>query len=172
MGTRLGGYAGKVLTVDLSSRKVGEYPWTDGDRALYLGGKIMAAKILYDTVRPGTDGLAPENPLVVSTGPLSATGAPSSSRFNVSAISPLTNICASSNCGGNFGLSLKRAGYDALVITGKSETPVWIEIKGEEVLFHDASDLWGKLTGEAQELLGKDGKIVIGPAGENLVRYA
>ncbi len=172
MATKLGGYAGKVMTIDLSTREVGEYPWTDGDRALYLGGKIMAAKILYDTIQPGTDGLSPENCLVVSTGPLSATGAPSSSRFNVSAISPLTNICASSNCGGNFGLSLKRAGYDALVITGKSETPVWIEIKGDEVIFHDASDLWGKLTGETQELLGKEGKIVIGPAGEHMVRYA
>ena len=172
MGTKLGGYAGRVLAINLSSREVSEYPWTDEDRALYLGGKIMAAKILYDTINPGTDAFSPENVLVISTGPLSATSAPSSSRFNVSAISPLTNICASSNCGGNFGLSLKRAGYDALVITGKSETRVRIEIKGDEVLFHDASDLWGKLTGEVQELLGKEGKIVIGPAGENLVRYA
>jgi len=173
MGTKLGGYAGKVLKIDLTRRETGEYPWTDEDRSRYLGGKIMAAKILYDAIQPGTDGFAPENVLVVSTGPISGTGAPSSSRFNLSAVSPLTGLCASSNCGGNFGLNLKRAGYDALVITGKSETPVWVEITEESVQFHDAGGLWGKTTSETQEALGgKSGKIVIGPAGEHLVRYA
>ncbi|MCX5759199.1 MAG: aldehyde ferredoxin oxidoreductase family protein, partial [Candidatus Hydrogenedentes bacterium] len=101
------------------------------------------------------------------------TGAPSSSRFNVSAVSPLTGILASSNCGGPFGLSLKKAGYDALVVTGKSESPVWIEITEDDVQFHDAADLWGKTTSATQEALGDEcEKIVIGPAGENLVRYA
>ncbi len=173
MATQYGGYMGKVLKIDLTHRDVSEYPWTDGDRAMYLGAKIMAAKIIYDSVAPGTDGFAPENFLVVSTGPLSGTGAPSSSRFNVSAVSPLTGILASSNCGGPFGLSLKKAGYDALVVTGKSESPVWIEITETDVLFHDAADLWGKTTSATQEALGEDcEKIVIGPAGENLVRYA
>lgn len=173
MVTQFGGYAGKVLKIDVGSRSVSDYPWTDGDRALYLGGKIMAAKILYDNIQPGTDGFSPENMLVVSTGPLSGTAAPASSRFNISAVSPLTGFCASSNCGGNFGLFLKRAGYDALVLTGKSETPVWIEITEESVEFHDASPLMGKTTSETQEALGgKTGKLVIGPAGENLVRYA
>ncbi len=173
MGSQYGGYMGKVLKVDLSRREVGEYPWTDQDRAMYLGGKIMAARIIYDSVVPGTDAFAPENCLVVSTGPLSGTGAPSSSRFNVSAVSPLTGLLASSNCGGPFGLSLKKAGYDALVVMGKSGTPVWIEITEDDVRFHDASELWGKTTSETQEVLGEDcEKIVIGPAGEHLVRYA
>lgn len=173
MSTQYGGYAGKVLRVDLGTREVDEYPWTDADRAMYLGGKIMAAKILYDNIAAGTDAYAPENLLVVSTGPLTGTAVPSSSRFNISAISPLTGICASSNCGGDFGLKLKKAGYDALVIKGKSETPIWIEITEESVQFHDAGELWGKMTGATQEALGKDcGKIVIGPAGEHLVRYA
>lgn len=173
MGTQMGGYMGKVLRVDLTTQEVCEYPWSDQERALYLGGKIMAAKILYDHVKAGTDPFSPENYVVVSTGPLSGTGAPCSSRFNMSTVSPLTGILASSNCGGPFGLSLKKAGLDALVITGKSEKPVWIEIAEENVLFHDAGDLWGKTTGETQEALGEDrGKIVIGPAGEHLVRYA
>jgi len=173
MGTQYGGYMGKVLKVDLTRRESGEYPWSDDDRAMYLGGKTMAAKIIYDNVAPGTDGFAPENYLVVSTGPLSGTGAPSSSRFNVSAVSPLTGLLASSNCGGPFRLALKKAGYDALVVTGKADTPVWIEITEDTVQFHDAASLWGKTTGETQETLGEDcEKIVIGPAGENLVRYA
>ncbi|HOH29937.1 MAG TPA: aldehyde ferredoxin oxidoreductase N-terminal domain-containing protein, partial [Candidatus Hydrogenedentes bacterium] len=73
MVSTLGGYAGKVLKIDLTNREVSEYPWSDEDRALYLGGKIMAAKILYDNIRAGTDGLSPDNMLVVSTGPLSGT---------------------------------------------------------------------------------------------------
>ncbi len=173
MSTRYGGYAGKVLKINLSDREIGEYPWTDADRQMYLGGKIMAAKILYDNLQAGTDPFSPDNVLVVSTGPMTGTNAPSSSRFNVSALSPLTGFCASSNCGGDFGLALKKAGYDALVITGKSASPVWIEITEDAVQFHDAGHLWGKTTGETQETLGeKVGKMVIGPAGEHLVRYA
>ncbi|MCL6477939.1 MAG: aldehyde ferredoxin oxidoreductase family protein [Peptococcaceae bacterium] len=173
MGTKYGGYMGKVLKIDLSARETGEYPWSDRDRELYLGGKIMAAKILSDSLAPGVDPFSPENVLVVSTGPLTGTGAPMSSRFNISTLSPLTGLLASSNCGGDFGLHLKRAGYDALVITGKSPGPVWIEINEDRVEFHSAGDLWGKTTMETQKALeGKNGKIVIGPAGENLVKYA
>lgn len=173
MSTQLGGYAGKVLKIDLTHHETSEYPWSDEERLNYLGGKVMAAKILYDNITTAIDAFDPQNMLVISTGPLSGTGAPASSRFNVSGISPLTGYCASSNCGGNFGLHLKRAGYDALVITGKSETPVWIEITEDEVRFHDASGLMGKTTSATQEALGgKSGKLVIGPAGENRVRFA
>jgi len=173
MSTKYGGYMGKVLKIDLTTQEVSEYPWSDEQRALYLGGKIMAAKILYDCIQPGTEPMAPENYLAVTTGPLTGTGAPSSSRFNISTLSPLTGFLASSNCGGNFGLNLKKAGYDALIITGKAANKVWIEINEDEVLFHDAADLWGKTTSETQETLGGDtGKLVIGPAGENLVRFS
>jgi len=171
--SRYGGYMGKVLMIDLSTCKTSEYPWSDSDRELYLGGKIAAAKILYDNIQSAIDPLSPENLLVITTGPLSGTGAPSSSRFNISTISPLTGFIASSNCGGNFGMALKKAGYDALIIKGKSEKKVWIEILEDKVSFHEADDLWGRKTGETQALLGgKSGKIVIGPAGENLVRFA
>ncbi len=173
MASKFGGYMGQVLKIDLTTRETSEFPWTDEEREMYLGGKIMAAKILYDSLEPGTDPVSPDNVMVVSTGPLTGTGAPSSSRFNVSALSPLTGIVASSNCGGTFGMNLKRTGYDALVIVGKSEEPVWLEMTDDGVEFHDASDLWGKNTLETEEALGdRKGKLVIGPAGENLVKYA
>ncbi|MFZ5353052.1 MAG: aldehyde ferredoxin oxidoreductase family protein [Bacillota bacterium] len=173
MSTSLGGYMGKVLKLNLTTREVSEYPWTDEDRGKYLGGKIMAAKILYDSIKEKIDPLSPENMLVITTGPLTGTGAPSSSRFNISTLSPLTNFIASSNCGGNFGIFLKKAGYDALIITGKAEEPVWVEIVEDQVSFHSAAELWGMKTGEVQEHIGgKNGKIVIGPAGENMVLFA
>ncbi|MGI6228667.1 MAG: aldehyde ferredoxin oxidoreductase family protein [Christensenellales bacterium] len=180
MSTKYGGYAGKVLKIDLSTREVSEYPFSDKERELYLGGKIMAAKIFYDYVKEKIDPLSPENMIVVSTGPLNALFAPSSSRFNISGISPLTGILTSSNCGGDFGVKLKMAGYDALVITGKSEEKIYITIYNDKVEFKNADKYWGMLTGEVQKEIQKDsadpklntGKIVIGPAGENLVRYA
>lgn len=165
---------GKVLKVDLTTRNVTEYPWSDEERELFLGGKIMAAKIINDNIHHKIDPFSEENMLVFTTGPLTGSGAPSSSRWNVSTISPLTGFLTSSNCGGNFGLNLKRAGCDGLIITGKSPTPVWLEVSDEKVEIHDASDLWGLTTSEAQEKMGgnKGGKAVIGPAGENMVLYA
>ena len=173
MAIKYGGYTGKILKIDLTSGKTSDYPFSDEERRLYIGGKIMAAKILYDNIEKGTDPLGEDNMLVITTGPFTGAAVPSSSRFNISTLSPLTGFIASSNCGGNFGLNLKKAGYDALIITGKAKDKVWIEIVNEEVSIHKADDLWGKLTGETQALLGgKTGKIVIGPAGENLVKYA
>jgi aldehyde:ferredoxin oxidoreductase len=165
---------GRVLQIDLSTRQVSEYPFSDAERKLYLGGKIMAARILADLVGGPLDPFGPENVLVVTTGPLTGTGAPMTARFNVSTISPLTGLLASSNCGGSFGLHLKKAGLDGLVISGRAATPVWVEIKDGEVAFHDATRLWGTTTtSQAQAALPpRTGKLVIGPAGENLVRYA
>lgn len=173
MATKFGAYTGKILKINLSDYSYSEYPINDKDRKLFLGGKILAARIIYDFIKKPIDPLGEENVLVITTCPLNGTGCPSSSRFNVSAISPLTGILTSSNCGGNFGLSLKRAGYDALVITGKSADFIYIEINEKEILFHSAEALRGKMTAETQEIIGgKAGKLVIGPAGENLVRYA
>ena len=173
MATELGGYMGKVIKIDLSTQQINEYPWTDNDRKLYLGGKIMAAKILHDNINSKIDPYSPDNLLVITTGPLTGTGAPSSGRFNISTVSPLTKFIGSSNSGGNFGIFLKKAGFDGLIITGKASKPVWIEIDNDKIFFHNAELLWGKTTSETQSTLGeKSGKIVIGPAGENLVRYA
>jgi aldehyde:ferredoxin oxidoreductase len=173
MATKYGGYMGKVLKVDLTTQEVCEYPWTDQERELYLGGKIMAAKIMWDNINRRFDPLGEENLLVITTGPITGSGAPSSSRFNISTISPLTGLLVSSNCGGNFGLHLKKAGYDGLVISGRAEKPVWLEVTDQKIQFHPADTLWGQSTSATQNLLGKPGgKIVIGPAGENLVLYA
>ena len=122
----LKGYAGKVLKINLTNQTTSLHPWSDTDRELYLGGKIMAAKIIFDLLDPKVQPLSEENIVVISTGPMTNTGAPASSRFNASTISPLTGLITSSNCGGSFGLLLKKTGYDALIITGKSEKKVWI----------------------------------------------
>lgn len=167
------GYAGKVLKVDLSNESYEVFPWSDADRERTLGGKIMAADILYKHIKPGMKAYDEDNWLVVTTGPLTGNGCPSTSRFNISTVSPLTNILTSSNCGGNFGLSLKKAGYDALIITGKAKRPTHLDITETAVAFRDASALWGLHVTPAQEQLpAKAGKMVIGPAGENKVLYA
>ena len=173
MATSYGAYAGKVLKINLTTQTVGDYPVNDGDLKLFLGGKILAARILNDFIKGPLDPLGEENVLVVSSCPLNATGCPSSSRFNVSSVSPLTGLLTSSNCGGSFGCTLKRAGIDALVITGKSPSFVYLDIANGAVTFKDAEFLRGKTTTDTQtEIGGKSSKLVIGPAGENLVRYA
>ncbi|MGI6745045.1 MAG: aldehyde ferredoxin oxidoreductase N-terminal domain-containing protein [Acutalibacteraceae bacterium] len=173
MNEKLLGYAGRVLKIDLTRKTFEDFPWTDSDRRRTLGGKIMAADILHSHITPDMKAFDEDNWLVISTGPLTGCGCPNTSRFNISTISPLTNIVTSSNCGGDFGLSLKKAGFDALIITGRSENPVHIEILEDDVSFNDASQLWGMKVSEAQEKLQKrHGKLVIGPAGENKVLYA
>ena len=178
MSSKYAGYMGKVIMVDLSTETVSEYPWNDEQRELYLGGKIMAARILCDHLTGKETPFSEENWVVISTGPLTGTGAPSSARFNISALSPQTGILASSNCGGSFGFHLKKAGYDALILKGKCSGHKWLEINEDQFTFHDAADLWGTKASECQEklteLTGKKkfGKLCIGPAGENLVKYA
>ena len=178
MQTKYAGYMGKIMMVDLTSETVSEYPWSDEQRELYLGGKIMAARILCDHLTGKETAFSEENWVVISTGPLTGTGAPSSARFNISALSPQTGILASSNCGGSFGFHLKKAGYDALILKGKCNGHKWLEINEEQFIFHDADDLWGMKTSQCQETLvqltgkKKFGKLCIGPAGENLVKYA
>lgn len=183
MATEYGGYMGKVLKVNLTTREVSEYPFSDEERRLFIGGKTMAAKILGDHLTGKEKAFSEDNLLVVTTGPMTGSGSPSSSRFNISTLSPQTGYITSSNCGGHFGYYLKKAGLDALILTGRCEKPTWIEINNDKVIFHDADDIWGMKTGATQEALDdklrmkngrvrKNGKICIGPAGENLVLYS
>jgi len=178
MTSKYAGYMGKVILADLTTETVTEYPWSDEQRELYLGGKIMAARILCDHLTGKETAFSEENWVVISTGPLTGTGAPSSARFNISALSPQTGILASSNCGGSFGFHLKKAGYDALILKGKCQGHKWLEINEDRFTFHDAASLWGTKVSQCQEklmqLVGKKkfGKLCIGPAGENLVKYA
>ena len=178
MRSKYAGYMGKVMLVALTSETVTEYPWSDEQRELYLGGKIMAARILCDHLTGKETAYSEENWVVISTGPLTGTGAPSSARFNISALSPQTGLLASSNCGGSFGFHLKKAGYDALILKGRCRDRRWLQIHDEQFTFHDAADLWGTKTRDCQEKLSeltgkkKLGRLCIGPAGEHLVKYA
>ncbi len=183
MATKYGGYMGKVLLIDLLKKESREYPFSDEERELYIGGKMMAAKILKDNLTGKEKPFSDDNLLVITTGPLTGSGAPSSSRFNISTLSPQTGYLTSSNCGGNFGYYLKKAGLDALILKGHLERPTWIEINNDQIVFHEADDIWGMKTTEVQTAIDdklrlkngrvrKNGKICIGPAGENQVLYS
>ncbi|MCP5057898.1 MAG: aldehyde ferredoxin oxidoreductase family protein [bacterium] len=169
------GYAGRLLEVDLSTKKFSFEPLDEETARLYIGGKGYGTRLLYDRTEAGVDPLGPANPLIFSTGPLNGSVAPQSNRFAVVTKSPLTGGIGNATCGGSFALGMKKAGIDVLVVSGRSERPVRIEVDGDgnHVEFLDAADLWGKGTYETQELLGKKkNHAVIGPAGENEVLFA
>lgn len=169
------GYAGRVLEVDLGNQTFTFKPLDEGAARLYIGGKGYGTRLLYDSTKPGIDPLGPENPLIFATGPLNGSVAPQSNRFAVVCKSPLTGGIGNAACGGSFAYGLKRGGIDVLVVKHQSAKPVRLEIDGDrdEVRFLDAADLWGKGTYATQEALDKKKHhAVIGPAGENMVRYA
>jgi aldehyde:ferredoxin oxidoreductase len=169
------GYAGRILQVDLTTRTHQWKPLDEDTARLYIGGKGYGTRLLYDMTEPGVDPLGPDNPLIFATGPLNGSVAPQSNRFAVVTKSPLTGGIGNAACGGSFAYGMKRAGIDLLVITGRSERPVRLEIDGDRdaVQYLDAADLWGKGTYETQTLLPKRHEhAVIGPAGENEVLYA
>jgi aldehyde:ferredoxin oxidoreductase len=168
------GTSDKILEVDLTRKKVLVTSVKPRERKLYLGGKGLGLKLLFDRMRPGIDPLGEENIIAFMPGVLMATGAPCSARFAGVTKSPLTGIMAASSCGGPFGMNLKTAGWDGLLIKGKAEGPTYLRITSAGVEFKDAADLWGLDTVSAQARLAErhTGVLVIGPAGENLVRFA
>lgn len=170
----MNGFTGRIAAIDLNTCAVTDYPLDDKDYELYLGGKSLAAKIIYDTLDGKVEAFSEENVIVITTAVITGSTSPCSSRFNVSTISPLTGLLISSNCGGSFGLHLKRAGYDGLVISGRSNRRVYIDVRENSIDIKSADHLWGLNTGQAQVQMGEKnrGKIVIGIAGENRVRYA
>jgi len=173
MPSKYQGYMGEMLDINLTSGTVGTYDVSDRDREKFIGGKSIAAKILYENLAPGVDPFGDENILIINTGPLTGSGAPCTSRFNITTKSPLTGGICTSNCGGSIGIHIKKAGYDGVIIRGKAKSPVCIEINDNDVQIKDASQLWGKNTEETQQSLPKKmGKAVIGPAGENRVLFA
>lgn len=159
--------------IDLSTRKVSPYEISKATYTKYIGGKTLGARLLLDLTPAGVDPLGADAIVIVNSSPMNGTGAPSSSRFNMTFKNVLTGGIASSNCGGQFGVMMKRAGFDGVILKGQSETPVTIEIIDGKVSIADASELWGKDTEETQDAFPKIyGKLVIGPAGEHLVRFA
>ncbi len=176
MASKYKGYTGKMLDINLSTGAVGEYEVSDKDRELFLGGRYLSTKILWDELQPRIDPLLDDNILVVMTSPLTGTGAPSSSRYDLSAKSPLTGAIGHSNSGGNFGINLKKAGWDGMIVRGKSNLPVYIHIEDDIVKIKSAKKLIGMDTQETQKTMMSGiknaGTMAIGPAGENLVKYA
>ncbi|GLI47461.1 aldehyde ferredoxin oxidoreductase family protein [Methanoculleus bourgensis] len=174
----MNGYAEKILHVDLARERTVEEPLPEEWRRAYIGGRGLGVRILQDMVNPGTDPLGPENVLVFATGPVAGSGFPMGSRYDVVTKSPLTGTATSANSGGKFGTSMKRAGYDVVVIRGRAERPVSILLDEGHAEIRDASALWGMTTGETttalQEDIGDLGLSVacIGPAGERLVRFS
>lgn len=159
--------------IDLNIGKAERYEISKELYKNYIGGKTLGARLLYDLTPAGLDPLSAEAVVIINTSPANGTGAPSSSRFNMTFKNVLTGGIASSNCGGQFGVMMKRAGYDGIIIKGSSESPCTISIIDGEITIADSSELWGKDAEETQEAFPKIyGKLVIGPAGEHLVRYA
>jgi len=172
------GYTGNILRVDLTSGKVKTESLPEELIKLYLGGRGLGTKILYDEVKAGTDPLSPANKLVFANGPLTGTIAQSCSRWMVITKSPLTGAIIRSTAGGSFGAELKSAGFDVLIVEGKSDKPVYLWIKDDQVEIRDAAKLKGLLSDDTASAIRKelqDEKVkvaAIGPAGEKLVRFA
>jgi aldehyde:ferredoxin oxidoreductase len=172
-----GGYMGKILWVDLSTRRVETEPLDERMERDFIGGWGLAARVTYERQRPGVDPLGPDNVLSIVSGPLTGTSALISSRFMVTGKSPLTGTWGDANCGGHFGPYLKFAGVDGVFFTGASEKPVYLWVENGAAEIRDASPFWGKDTRETdaafKEELGPDVRVAcIGPGGEKLSRIA
>ena len=171
-------YAGKILHVDLTAEKVREEPLSQERVKKLMGGRGVNAALLFELTKPGIDPLGEENILLFGTGALSGTCAPSSGRMTITAKGPATNLYLKSSVGGHFAPELTFAGYDYLVIHGKARRPVYLWIQDEKVTIRDASHLWGKDVPDTDELIQEELKndrvetAGIGPAGENLVKFA
>jgi aldehyde:ferredoxin oxidoreductase len=171
------GYQDCILHVDLARGRLEKHPYPGEWKREYLGGRGLGVAIVSGMVDPRTDPLGPDNVLVFATGPLTGSGVPLGSRYDVVTVSPLTGTLTSANSGGQFGTKLKRAGYDAVVITGVSSRPVYLQIDNGEAELRDADPYWGLSTRETIAALGEHSgsgaKVAcIGPAGERLSRMA
>ena len=168
----------KIAFIDLSTGEVEVKPIPLDVRKKYLGGRGLDAYLLYNHTQKGCDPLGPGNALIISGGILTATCASATARTHIMAKSPLTGLLGSANMGGFFAPEMAWAGFHHLVITGKAESPVYLFIHNNTVEIRDAGHLWGRMTTDTQwairEELGDEEikSCVIGPAGENLVRYA
>lgn len=170
----ISGTNNRILKIDLMSQSFTEIKISEKMRNDYLGGKGLALKLLYDRLTPGIDPLGEDNIFIVTTGVLIGTGAPNSARFSAVSKSPLTGIITHSSCGGPFGNALKTSGWDGIILKGISTSPIFLSIDSFGVKFEDAEEIWNKTTSETEEYLSRYGKgsLSIGPAGENLVKFA
>ncbi|MCK5560227.1 MAG: aldehyde ferredoxin oxidoreductase family protein [Thermoplasmata archaeon] len=172
------GYSGMILEVDLTEGEISTSKVTEKMIRNYLGGNGFATKILYDNFKSQTDAFDPENILVITPGVFTGTPVPTGGKVVFHTKSPLTGTFTDSVMGGAIGAELKYAGYDAIVITGKSAKPVYITIFDDKVELKNAEHLWGKDTRETDYILKRElgnnfaAVASIGIGGENMVRYA
>ncbi|CAB49871.1 aldehyde ferredoxin oxidoreductase [Pyrococcus abyssi] len=172
------GYWGKILRVNLTDGTIKEETFNEEFAKKWLGTRGFGIYFLLKEMDPKVDPFSPENKLIFATGPLTGTSAPTGGRYMVITKSPLTGYIAMANSGGYFGAELKFAGWDAIIIEGKADHPVYLYIHDENVEIRDASKVWGKLVSETEKALKEEvgDKHVqiasIGPAGENKVRFA
>jgi aldehyde:ferredoxin oxidoreductase len=176
--TPRGSWWGKVLFVDVGTGETREEA-LDWDAARdFIGGRGLGAYYLFKHLAPGTDPLSPGNPLIFAGGPLSGTSCPGSARGAVVTKSPQSGLYTFAITGGELGPALKRSGYDVIILTGKSETPVYVEVGPAGAKLRDATHLWGLDTQLTQELIKKERRgedlaiTCIGQGGERLVPYA
>lgn len=177
------GFYGRILVADLSGRTFRIEPVSDEFLASSLGGKGLATRLLLEMNPPGVDPLAPENHLIFATGPFTQSRVWGASRYGVYSKSPLTRFYVESYAGGKVPEAVDSAGFDAVVFTGRSPRPTAASVYPDGIRFFDAEDLWGADTFTAEEesvrrfsIPGegyrKPGAVVIGPAGEKLLRFA
>ena len=173
-----GGYNGKILRVNLSNNSISTEEIQESFCRKYLGGAGFVAYFLLKELLPRVDPLGPDNKLIFATGPLTGLKLSGTARHCVGAKSPLTNTIAKAEAGEFWGSELKSAGFDAVIIEGKAAKPVYLSINDGQTTIKDAAHLWGKNTKETQDIIRnemKDTRVrvaMIGPGGENLVRYA
>ena len=172
------GYHGKIARINLSTGKISVENIDENFAKKWLGTRGFGIHTLLKEIDPKVDPLSEENKIIYSTGPLTGTAAPTGGRYMVITKSPLTGYIAMANSGGFFGAELKFAGWDYLIVEGKSENPVYISIKDDDIEIKDASHIWGKKVSETEKILleefgDKHAQIAsIGPAGENLVKFS
>ena len=171
------GFMGQLLRVNLSSGNIKSEDINPQWAREHLGGAGLATRYLYDEMPAGIDPLGSENLLIFMTGPLTGTASASASRYSVVTKSPQTGIWGQANSGGSFGPALKRSGYDGVIFEGVSPQPVFLKIERGIPSLCKADHLWGKTVPDTEDAIqaGSDSRYTcasIGPAGENLVRYA
>lgn len=174
----MNGFFNRILNIDAGQQKVTEEALKEPIASGYLGGKGLATQLLLEKNPAGVDPLSEENHLVLAVGPATDSPIYGSCRHGIFSKSPLTGFYAESYSGGRLALQMSRTGCDAIVITGKSEAPVWLEISDEGVHFHDAAEIWGSETYAAEDWIksnvgdSKAGVMTIGPGGENGVPFS
>jgi aldehyde:ferredoxin oxidoreductase len=173
----MNGWHGRILRVDLTTGAIREETFSEQVATKFFGGRGLAIKLLLEDMDPKAEPLSPENLLIMATGPLTSTPAPTGNRYMVVTKSPLTGAISYSNSGGVFPTMLKRSGYDLVVFQGKAARPVVLTIDERRAELRDASHLWGKDTHQTEDCLREetsaDARVAcIGPAGENLALIA